>query len=242
MGKITDKITRFALEIIELNPGGIRFSDLKREIHKIDNELNLNTIHGVIWNLDHKFDKIEKISRGVFALKQDGEIEDQSDSPEAGYCKEEEFYEPFANWIVSDIEDASKAVPLGGKKFSDKWATPDVIGIRRSKHSDIIQMPIEIVSAEIKTNSHELMTAFGQSCAYCLFSHKSYLVIPNTAKPADISRLDSLCQVLGIGLVLFNATNSENPDFEFRVRPHKQDPDMFYANKYIKEVERELFH
>jgi hypothetical protein len=32
----------------------------------------------------------------------------------------------------------------------DKWDTPDVIGKRESKRSDIIQAPVEIVSAGIK--------------------------------------------------------------------------------------------
>ena len=116
-----------------------------------------------------------------------------------------------------------------------------MIGKRESKRSDIIQAPVEIVSAEIKPDVYQLVTAFGQACAYCLFSHKSYLVIPQQALPDEIARLDSLCQVFGIGLVFFDALNPKDPAFNIRVRPRKQEPDLFYANKYMALIEAEMF-
>ena len=95
--------------------------------------------------------------------------------------------------------------------------------------------------AEIKIDSFQLITAFGQACAYSLFSHKSYLVVPKLAPKDDISRLDSLCQGYGIGLVLFDTNSPENPGFTILVRPRKHDPDMFYTNKYLKVIEDRLF-
>ena len=56
-------------------------------------------------------------------------------------------------------------------------------GKRESCRSDIIQAPVEIVAAEIKLDMAQLVTAFGQACAYCLFAHKSYLVIPKLTRP-----------------------------------------------------------
>ena len=97
------------------------------------------------------------------------------------------------------------------------------------------------MSAEIKPDVSQLVTAFGQACAYCLFSHKSYLVVPQQAPQDEIARLDSLCQVFGIGLVLFDASNPKDPDFIIRVRPRKQEPDLFYANKYMAFIEVEMF-
>jgi hypothetical protein len=97
------------------------------------------------------------------------------------------------------------------------------------------------VAAEIKLDMSQLVTAFGQACAYCLFAHKSYLVIPVNAPQDEIDRIDSLCQVFGIGLVLFDSNDPEDPDFQIRVRPQKHDPDMFYVNKYMKQIEGELF-
>ncbi len=70
---------------------------------------------------------------------------------------------------------------------------------KESLRSDMIEAPIEIVSAEIKTEVNQLVTAFGQACSYRLFSHKSYLVIPNRSPRDEIARLDSLCIVLGLG-------------------------------------------
>ena len=141
--------------------------------------------------------------------------------------RREDFYDPFSRWLEHDLEDVTKAISLGGNRFGVKWGTPDVIGKRESKKSDIIQQTVEIVSAEIKIETNQLVTAFGQSCAYCLFSHKSYLVIPKQAAVEEISRLDSLCQVFGIGLVLFDAGNSSDPNFEIRVRARKKEPDIY---------------
>ena len=125
--------------------------------------------------------------------------------------------------------------------FKDKWGTTDVIGIRQSKNSDIVKFPMEIVCAEIKLDTANLITAFGQACAYRLFSHKSYIVVPVKSPPDDIARLDTLSRICGIGLILFNADDPKAPDFEIRVRAAKQDPDMFYVNRSMKLIEDKLF-
>jgi len=155
--------------------------------------------------------------------------------------KEEDFYKPFADWLMNVVEEATKAIPLGGNKFRDKWGTPDVIGIRESRRSDIIEFPTEIVSAEVKADTRDLITAFGQACSYRLFSHKCYIVIPKNSPEEDIFRIDTLCLIFGMGLVLFDAGNVDQPEFEIRVRPLKHEPDMLYVNRYIKLIERELF-
>jgi hypothetical protein len=116
-----------------------------------------------------------------------------------------------------------------------------VIGKRESQRSDIIKAPTEIVSAEIKIDSGALITAFGQACSYKLFSHKSYLVVPKDSPPDDMSKLDALCQIFGIGLVLFDSVRVGQPGFEIRVRPQRHEPDMFHMNRCMREVEAELF-
>jgi len=77
-----------------------------------------------------------------------------------------------------------------------------VLGVYKFSEIDTIKASLEIVSAEIKTNTNQLITAFGQACAYKLFSHKVYLVIPNAEQ--DVGRIESLCLIFGIGLVLFD--------------------------------------
>lgn len=47
------------------------------------------------------------------------------------------------------------------------------------------------------------VVAFGQAVAYRLFSHKSYIVVPNTTSSDDMNRLKALCGLHGVGLVTF---------------------------------------
>ena len=155
--------------------------------------------------------------------------------------KEDQFYKPFAEWLVGELEECTKAIPLGGNLFGSKWGTPDVIGVREPRKSDIIKFATEIISAEVKLDVYDLITAFGQACAYRLFSHKSYLVVPKASDQADLARLDALCRIFGIGLILFNAADPSNPVFDIRVRAASQDPDMFYVNQCMKFVEDRLF-
>ena len=244
---VTEKIKDKAFELLKDNPDGLRYSELVKFISENDEKLNRNTINGSIWNLDSQFpEKVYKPSRGLFRLvefkdPETDELRKEVQPKETKKIKEEDFYEPFSNWLQNDIEDVTHSIPLGGNRFKDKWGTPDVIGKKESKRSDIIQAPVEIVSAEIKTETNQLITAFGQACAYKLFSHKCYLVIPKQSSQDEVARLDSLCQLFGIGLVLFNVENPNTPDFIIRVRPNKHEPDFFYTNKYMSKIEKELF-
>ena len=141
--------------------------------------------------------------------------------------------------MVNDLEECTKAIPLGGSKFGDKWGTPDVLGVLKFSEAESFRPPLEIISAEIKTDTTQLITAFGQACCYKIFSHKVYLVIPNDAEK-DIKRIESLCLKFGIGLVLFNKLDKNNPAFEIRTRAVKSEPDYFYINEYIKKIKEEI--
>ena len=246
--RITGRIKSIAFDTLEKNDEGLRYSELHAKIREADGSFNPNTINGCIWDLDKRFpDKVYKPSKGVFRLTKFKEELGDTLPTEAPTVvvpvsvREEDFYAPFANWLKNDIEDVTKAISLGRNKFRDKWGTPDVIGLREPLRSDIIKGPTEIVSAEIKTDTAQLVTAFGQACAYKLFSHKAYLVVPRQSPAEEISRVDSLCQIFGIGFVTFNADEPSAPDFQIRVRPARDEPDLFYTNKYIKLIEGELF-
>ena len=140
-----------------------------------------------------------------------------------------------------ELEECTKAIPVGGNPSRDKWGTPDVIGVREPKKSDIIKFSTEIVTAEIKLDTTGLITAFGQACSYRLFCHKSYIVIPQDSPEDDVARLDTLARIFGIGLILFDAKNASTPSFTIRVRAAKHDPDMFYVNRCMKLIEDDLF-
>jgi len=247
VAKIGERIIDKAFEVLEADPEGVRYSELVRQIAASDPSFKVNTIHGSVWNLHEQYpDRVYKPSRGLFRLTkyrdpETDQLKDELVPKQPKRIKEEDFYEPFADWLVNDVEECTKAIRLGGNRFRDKWGTPDVIGKRESKRSDIIQAPVEIVSAEIKPDTSQLVTAFGQACAYCLFSHKTYRVVSNKAPDDEIARMDTLCQVFGIGLVLFDSANPKDPQFTIRSRPRYQQPDLFYANRYMKLIEGEMF-
>lgn len=177
--RITETIKSKALALLEENPDGLRYSQLHARISASDAAYKANTINGSIWNLDQLFpDLVYKPSKGLFRLlKHKPADATEPHVPTAtieppSKIKESDFYEPFASWLKNEIEDVTHAIPLGGNLFKDKWGTSDAIGKRESRRSDIIKGPTEIVSAEIKTDTFQLVTAFGQACAYKLFSHK----------------------------------------------------------------------
>ena len=246
MSTKTEKIVSKAVEVIKAFPEGIRYSELVRTIQQDFPDIPNNTIHGTIWNLEARVpDKIYKPARGLFRHNTFRDVQlgefGQKLPDKTEKIREEDFYQSFADWLVKELEECTKAIPLGGNKFRDKWGTPDVVGIREPRKSDIIKQATEIVSAEIKIDTKDLITAFGQACSYKLFCHKSYIVVPKESLEEDISKIDALCLIFGIGLILFNSRNNKEPDFEIRVRPTKHEPDMFYVNRYMKLVENELF-
>lgn len=242
---VRQRIVNKSIELLQARPQGLRFSELARLLRDELPDIKPNNIPATLVNLEnHARGEIIKPAKGVFthvSYQQETPIPDVTPGrPQVTSCREEEFYEPFALWLVEELEESSKAIKLGGSRFRDKWGTPDVIGVLKPKPSDIFPFPIEIVSAEIKIDTTGLITAFGQACAYKLFSHKSYIVIPQTAPVDDISRLDSLCLIFGLGLILFNPQNPSEPNFTIKTRAATHQPDMFYVNKHIRTIADEL--
>ena len=148
---------------------------------------------------------------------------------------EADFYASFAHWL-ENTEEATVAVAIGGSLLKQKWGTPDVIGVLRPQAQDIIKFESQIISAEIKIDPAQPIVAFGQAVAYRLFSHKSFIAVPNTTGQDDLARLKALCSIHGVGLVTF-ALNKEVPDYITLVPAQQANPDMFYAN----EMARRLF-
>lgn len=246
MATRTATIISKAIELLRGRQEGFRYSELVRKVQQEFPEIPTNTIHGTVWNLDVRTpDHVYKAARGLFRHTsfRDSQAGVATTIPTLVLekAREEDFYQPFADWLVKELEECTKAIPLGGNRFKDKWGTPDVIGIREPRKSDIIKPATEIVSAEIKIDTLNLITAFGQACSYKLFSHKSYIVIPKNSAEEDIARIDALSLIFGIGLILFDSGDSKLPRFEIRVRPSKHEPDMFYVNRFMKLIEDELF-
>lgn len=238
-----------AVDLLHRNPGGLTYTELIQATRQLHPDRNVKTLSNDIVNLDrHVPDKVYKPVKGVYMHTR---FRDAEDSPpgeqkalsaaRSARVPEEKFYPLFAAWLKNDLEEVTVAIPLGGNAFRDRWGTPDVLGKNESRRSDVIKGPTSIVSAEIKIDTASLVTGFGQACAYRLFSHKSYLVIPDQTPAEELGRLEALCQMFGIGLVVFDAASLTKPSFRLLARPVKHDPDLYYTNRYIKHVERKLF-
>ena len=158
--------------------------------------------------------------------------------------KESAFYDSFAKYLEyaksedddnDRLDECTKAVAWGGNRSGNIWGTPDVVGIFRPRSGTHVQFPHEIVSVEIKMGrtSQDLITAFGQACAYRLFSHKVYLVIPESGQNTD--RIKSLCHLFGLGLVYFNpeVENIDSSIYRTVLLAQSNTPDMFHVNKFI---------
>jgi len=238
MAKLSVKeIQTLAKKIVAENPGGIRYSALVQRISLENPETPKNTIHGSVWDLATRFpSEITKPSRGLFKpVTAAGGVTVTPPEPPPVKVKEEDFYEPFSEWLKNELDEATVAIALGGAGLQKKWGTPDVIGVYKPSASDRIKFDLEIISAEIKIDPQQPVVAFGQAAAYRLFSAKSYVVMPNSISEEDYSRLEALCMLFGIGLVLFE-TNLEEPDFKIRVRAQRFPPDMFYVNEFAERI------
>ena len=158
--------------------------------------------------------------------------------------KESDFYKSFAKYLEyaksedednDRLDECTKAVAWGGNRSGNIWGTPDVVGIFRPRSGTHVQFPHEIVSVEIKMGrtSQDLITAFGQACAYRLFSHKVYLVIPESGQNTD--RIKSLCHLFGLGLVYFDPEVEIIDPSIYRtvLLAQSNTPDMFHVNKFI---------
>ena len=236
-----EQIQPKAIEILLRNPQGVRYSQLVREIKADFPDIPVNTIHGIVWNLDAtRPNDVYKAGRGLFrhaSFKATLSVPEEGGTQPVSVIEETKFYQSFADYLKGDLQECTDARALGGRLFGDKWGTPDVIEVEKPKPSDIVKHWPVIVSAEIKTDTLGLITAFGQACAYKIFSHKTYIVVPKGSSDEDRERLESLCMIFGIGLIFFDSVNTETPQFEIRVRPLKHEPDMYYVNRYMKMVE-----
>jgi hypothetical protein len=236
---------RACLELEQASSPGIRYMELAKKIHAATPETPFKSIAGALHDLSVKSEEIVRPSRGLWVLKKYSEKETSDggsvDQPK-GQPKEETYYEPFAQWLIGQ-DQVIEAMVVGGNTFKSKWATPDVIGTYKPKKSDPVHFPIELVSAEIKSDGTQSITAFGQACAYRLFSHKTYIVMPNTIGETDLDRLDALCSLYGIGLVLFEP-KPEAPNFQMKLKAQRLEPDMFYVNDFARrllEADRDEF-
>lgn len=239
-----------ALDVLESHPDGIRWSDLLRAVEAGASGTPHNSIHGGIHNLlTTRTSEIVKIARGTYQLAKYVAADDaaasateadivatqiEAEAPGGAPLTEQDFYTSFAEWLEEN-DEATVAAPLGGSSLGGKWGTPDVIGVLKPRAQDIFKFGPQIVTAEIKVVPTQPVVAFGQAVAYRLFSHRSYIVVPNSTSSDDMNRLKSLCSIHGVGLVTF-VLNKDHPDYTVIVLPANATPDMFYVNNMLERL------
>lgn len=240
MAKLAQKEIRvLAKQIISKTTGGIRYSQLQKQIEQLHPETPSNTVQGSIWNLDTLFpNEVVKPTRGLFksavedAQAASAQVPDAPDEIIQGGTKltEEDFYLPFGEWLKNDLDEVTEVASLGGGGLRTKWGTPDVVGVYKPMANNLIKFPLEIVAGEVKI-AQQPVVAFGQAVAYRLFASKTYIAMPTTLSEEDQSRLETLCMLFGVGLVLFEL-DPKAPEFSIRVRAQRFSPDMFFVNEF----------
>lgn len=238
-----------ARTILESEKGGVRWGEILKRISADDPETPQNSIHGALQNFFVISSDIVKVARGTYQLAQYVEADAaiasaheaetvgapvKSEAPGSETLTEQDFYASFAEWLEEN-DEATVASALGGSSLGGKWGTPDVIGVLKPRAQDIFKFEPQIVTAEIKAVPSQPVVAFGQAVAYRLFSHKSYIVVPNSTTSDDMNRLKSLCSIHGVGLVTF-ALNKDQPDYAVLVLPVNAAPDMFYVNNMLERL------
>ena len=237
-------LRKIIIQVIKEHPEGIRYTNL---LEKVRDRMKQNgytikdrSIGNAILSLrkdilNKKQTNVFMPQRGLFVWHEYHEEKFTEGNTE------ENFYEPLANYLVNVLRECTNAVSLGGKLLQDKWSTPDVIGVYRPSMVGYNNPPLEFLTVEIKTSriSSDLITAFGQACSYKLFSHKVYLAIPKQASREIIDRLEALCIIFGIGLILFNPEDRANPEFEIKTRAQRSEPHYFYLNKFLERLPKD---
>ncbi len=129
MAKLSvQQIKERARAIVAESPGGIRFGDLVERIGTESPETPKNTINGSVWNLNATYSsEISKPSRGLFKFIKVG----GDDSVVVGdteqialsdtKTRELDFYEPFAEWLKTDLDEVTEVAALGGASMKTKW-------------------------------------------------------------------------------------------------------------------------
>ena len=242
-----------AVVMLHVRPQGMRFTELVDALLRVHPERTAKAIGNDIFGIDRALPThVFKPSKGLYVhlkFRAEERPSEPSEVPRATSKQrevapsvpEQLFYSSFATWLKDDLEEVTQVIVLGGNTFRDRWGTPDVLGKFESKRSDVVKGMTLIVASEVKVDVGDLLKGFGQACAYRLFAHKSYLVIPQHTPPDELDRLEALCQIHGVGLVTFDAHNSAKPGYRLMARPIKHEPNLSYTNRYVRLVERKLF-
>ena len=210
--KITykEQVIQVALKILKNSPQGVAYTNLCNLIgEELPDVKSVNIWYNVYRLPKSHEDEVYKPERGKYRLKKFAQEENKKAESDSQPVKrrEKKLY-PLVADFLRGMDECTSAIPLGGNHFGGRNNTPDVIGIMQPGIGQVLNFPIEVISAEVKDSSADVITGFGQACAYRLFSHKSYLVVPDESTE-EMGRVESLCNLFGIGLIVFKRESSD---------------------------------
>lgn len=235
-----EEIRRKAFEILSMPEfkNGIRFTTLVKKVVSETGE-NENTCNGSLYNLPKELpDKISRPYRGLFILKENEKflkdvIEQNFEKKPNIKLDENSIYQPAKDYLLSR-EECTHAVIVGGNIFGKKWGTPDILGAIRANSDAVYKPPLEIIAIEIKDEGYSPVEALGQAMAYKLFSHRTWLILPDDN---DLDRIEGIAISANIGLISFSK-ESDGFDFVTLNRPIAGHPDFAEVNNILEELKR----
>ena len=142
---IREKITLLSLQALASSPSGLRFSEIKRYVqtHLDPTIKQTNRPANLVKLVEISDGKFTKVDKGYYQLTTNFDMAAQEEEiislPLSKKITEQDFYQLFADWLVTELNDCTKTEVLGGTSFGDKWVTPDVIGVLKSKPSEILK-------------------------------------------------------------------------------------------------------
>lgn len=239
---IRDRIRTIAFECLGRHPEGLRFSRLTREVALVDPNLNASTIKKVVSNLDKvSGNQVYKPARGLIRLvifKEAAALEAREEVRRRArdLVMETKVTVLFAQWLEQELQDVDRAMTPTTNLFDGLCVTPTVLGLADAPSAGGGAPPPGIVSAQIESPTSGFIDAFGQACAARLFARRSYLVVPKRKRMEELMHLHALCQMVGLGLVLFNDLSLAAPGFRLTLRPVDHDPDPGYESRCMQQL------
>ncbi len=125
-----------AMQVLEANPQGIRWSDLLRAIEATSPDTPPNSIRGGTHSLlTTRTSEIVKVARGTYQLAKFMDADDanareqesvtvetpvKAETPGSETLTEQDFYVSFAEWLQEN-DEVTIASALGGSSLGGKW-------------------------------------------------------------------------------------------------------------------------
>ena len=239
------KIVNLAVKIVEERPEGINFTKLRNLIKEQMPEMNTKTVDNAIWDL-HKTKKtkpfVYKSARGIFRHMKfrDEDVEYLREVEklyqESISLKKEDIYEPLALYLKGELNECDNAEVFGVECIKCRWGSPNVLGVKKPEPEDYIQYIPELVACEVILDFSKIIESFGRAMSYRLFSSRIYIIIPDNCDEEDKARMEALSLLYGLGLIQYNLSKENYPQFRLMIRAKTHNPNLSYTNEFIAKI------